>query len=449
MRTVPFCVSLLVAACGSDPESPRRDAGTDAGPGIAPEWTDPPAAPIAIGQGQTRVLPFTVTDADGDDVTATAAPPAGLEVEIKGTEIEVHADYSITGAVGFDVTLDDGRAAPVVVSVAVEVSPIRWVGGEAWLEADGPEAREHGAIVVDPEGGRALLVDGSGYAPYLEPLDDVWSYDLASGDWTLRTPTGDVPSGGGSRRVAQVPGARVAYLFGGYGVDGASNADLYRVTFDRDEPDFMRLAQENAPPPRALHAFAYDAETDRFFLFGGASTRPANDTWVMTLDGDTATWTEVETPVAPSPRYGFFYGVDEANGRLVLFSGAQGFSPIDPAPDTWALDLRADPPAWSLVVAGDAPDAPAGRRNGCAIFDPSGPRLFVFGGTADAATTEEGLFALDARPGHEGWTRLDLADAPEVRSSGFGLHDGDIDETLFGFGNTSSDVFRDWNRLGY
>ena len=74
-------------------------------------------------------------------------------------------------------------------------------------------------------------------------------------------------------------------------------------------------------------------------------------------------------------------------------------------------------------------------------------RLFVFGGTADAMTTQQGLFVLDARPGYEAWTTLALAEEPDARSSGFGFHDGT--RAYFGFGNNSVALYRDWAILGY
>ncbi len=130
----------------------------------------------------------------------------------------------------------------------------------------------------------------------------------------------------------------------------------------------------------------------------------------------------------------------------MLFSGAQGTNPLNAARDTWALDL--DPsPTWTLLMEGDA--VPPGRRNGCMVFDPSGPRLIVFGGTANAMTSEPGLWAFDARPGHAAWSQLVLDGEPPLRSSGFGFYDVASDRTLLGFGNSPIKAFRDWGKLGY
>ena len=76
-----------------------------------------------------------------------------------------------------------------------------------------------------------------------------------------------------------------------------------------------------------------------------------------------ASWTQLTIEGdAPSPRYGFFYGYDAASRRLIVFSGAQGTASVDPAHDTWALDLSVTPPAWRLLDDGSGEGSPPGRR---------------------------------------------------------------------------------------
>jgi hypothetical protein len=79
--------------------------------------------------------------------------------------------------------------------------------------------------------------------------------------------------------------------------------------------------------------------------------------------------------------------------------------------------------------------------------DPSGRRLFVYGGTSDGKTTEKGLFVLDLEPGHEAWTKLDLASPPPPRSSGFGFAT-EQGEVTCSFGNDNKPM-SDVAFLGY
>jgi len=437
---------VVPPACGDD-ETETTPPGND-----PPSWTDAPAAAVPIGQGKTLLLPITIEDDPGDELYVTLGTlPAGIEASIlqNGDEyqLSIRAGYTVSGQKNFGVVLDD-RIDANDVTVIVDVLPLRWVGHEEWEEPDGPEAREHGSVIVDEDGGQAFVFGGTGYSPYLEPFNDAWRYDIASGAWSQATVTGDVPEPGGSRRVAHVPGTNTAYLFGGYGgVDGGVYFnDLYRVTVEGDELAFELITQENEPSVRFLHGFAYDPGSDRFVAFGGAGTGLNDDTHTMTVDGNTATWTELSLDTGPSARYGFFTGVDAVRGRMIVFSGQVTQTTF--ADDTWALDMRAEPPAWQLLLEGGGAGEPPGRRNGCAVYDSTAERLFVFGGTSDGITTEPGLFVFDARPDKQAWSLLALDGEPDPRSSGFGFHDSAGDRTLLGFGNDDA-VYQDWGIIGY
>jgi hypothetical protein len=289
------------------------------------------------------------------------------------------------------------------------------------------------------------------------PLDDAWRLDVASGSWAAWTPTGDLPVAGGSRRAAQIPGTKRFYVYGGYvGFDTTAkdDGDLYRVDLGDAAHTFTRLTSVGAGPARELHTVAYDAKGEQLVVFGGISTTPSSqvalaDTWSVKISGDTATWTALKTAKAPSARYGSFSAFDEPSRRFVVWSGAQlpvdGSDPINAAQDAWALDLSAEPPAWSKLSP--AGTAPKGRRNGCSMPDPAGRRLFVYGGTSDGKASELGLYVLDLEPGHEAWTKLDLANAPPIRSSGFGFATQDGDVTC-AFGNDAK-LYDDVTFLGY
>lgn len=443
------------SSSGSSSTGSSASTSGAAGQNQPPSWDAAPKMPLELGQGKTLSIPIAPVDPEGDMVTValdTSALAAGVEAAdpTGGTAILTHADYAAMGTAHFGVNLDDGHGGKASATVDLDVRPIRWLGSTSWKDGEGPEAREHGAFIVDAEHGRAFLVYGSGYKPYLNPLKDVWRFDFASSTWTEITPTGDLPTPGGSHRVAQIPGQQVAYLYGGYGANGTANHDLFRATYTGDGVVFKKITQTSPQPQaRDLHMFVYDAKNDRFFAFGGVGSAPLNDTWMMKLQGDAATWTKLTMATSPTPRYGFFYGVDQDDGRALVWSGAQGTATINPAGDAWALDMRSEPPAWHLLLDAKAPGAPPGRRNGAAIFDPTGPRLFVYGGTADAMTTEPGFFALDARPGKEAWAEVDRTSAPPLRSSCFGFYDAVKDQRVLGFGNTASGVFRDLWTLGY
>ncbi len=432
--------ALALGACTTETETEDPIEPVDE----APTWTDAPSA-VTVGEGQTIRVALALTDPDGGEVTLTATPPPGVDAEVVFDELRIHAGYGVASA-PLTVTLTDDEGTTTTVVIGVNVLPYGWVDYQSWSTNEGPEEREHATVLFHEESASAFMFGGSGYHPqFTQMMDDFWRYDTESGAWTSITPTGDVPSGAGSRRFAGSWGSGEGLLFGGYGAGNVTFNELFRVRVEDGTLRFEALEVQGTPPPaRSLHGFVYDEQTERYFVFGGVSLFVYGDTWMLEVDGSTATWTQLEPAAAPSPRYGFFYGFDEEAGRMILYSGAQGTAMVNPATDTWALDVRADPPTWHFLA--DHTTSPPGRRNGCAVWDPSGPRLVVFGGTPDAMMSAPGLFAFDARPGREAWATLALPNEPAVRSSGFGFSDGS--RVYLGFGN-SNGVYRDWGILGY
>ncbi len=414
-----------------------------------PVWTDAPTGAVALHEGRQTPIPLTVSDPDGDTVTVTVTSTLGdlLDATVTPGVLTLRATFGTASKQTARVTLDDGRGGTQLVTIELAIDAVAWKPSPAWTPPDGPAGREHGAVLRDGPGKRLLLFGGSGYSPQFKPLADAWSFAPATGTWSTLVPTGDVPTAGASRRVAQDPEATEAWLFGGYTTPTDAINALLHVTWTATTLTFATVPQTNPPPPRSLHAFAYDGVTQRFVAFGGIGSGPLADLWTMRLSpAGTAEWQKVSTTTGPTARYGFFAGHDVAGGRLIVFSGAQGTAVLQPAQDTWSLDLRSDPPAWTRL--NDGTGAPPGRRNGCAVYDPTTDGLFVFGGTSDAATSQPGLFVLDTRPSHATWAELATGTGPEPRSSGFGIYDPVTQRGYLGFGN-SSNVHVDWVPFGY
>jgi hypothetical protein len=433
-----LCSFFLLAACSSD-----ETTGPAPIENQLPVWSDAPAEAVSVGEGRSLALPLTTSDPDGGEVLATLVAPAGFEAEVIDGSLSIHAGYGAPpGELSVDLADDEGEH--VVVKVALTSEPLAWIGHVEWQTADGPEEREHGAVIYDEASQQAFLFGGSGYHPqFTQLLDDVWRYDVVAQTWTEVTPVGDPLPAGGSRRFAGRWGAGEGYLHGGYGTGDLD--ELFHVAVEGDTLRFEEVTQmDPKPAPRSLHGFAYDPEGDTYYLFGGVSSLLFGDTWQMKIEDGTAVWTQLMLDPTPSGRYGFFTGFDEVARRFIVYAGAQGGVPLNPATDTWALETGGETPRWVLLT--DPNNTPPGRRNGCAIWDPTGPRLVVFGGTADGMTTSPGLHIFDARPGHESWVSPMLTGEPQVRSSGFGFFDGE--RVHLGFGNDNA-VYRDWGILGY
>jgi hypothetical protein len=199
------------------------------------------------------------------------------------------------------------------------------------------------------------------------------------------------------------------------------------------------------PAARSLHGVAYDEVGKRLFVFGGVTRdyKMLDDLWVGQVTGKSIQWSEKKPAIKPSKRYGFFFG--QSKGRLFLFSGAQGLSKVNPARDLWELDLRAAEPTYKKLLEGDA--VPAGRRNGCFAMDEQRERLYIYGGTPDAAVSLPGLFVYDAREGQGRFVELNRPGVPPLRSSGSAIVDPRDGSTYFGFGNDNN-IHADFTRFG-
>jgi hypothetical protein len=392
-------------------------------------------APQSAKQGETTTVPLSTSLG----ITVASAPD-GLTADSDGQTLAIHAGYQVSGPQQLHLRLDDHSGGIGETVVDVNVAPIGW----QWsvTPSPAPTAREHGVLVADDD--KAYLIGGSGYMPQGDAATDAyWTFDLVARTWTPLSPAGDVPPPAASRRVALKSGQKLAFFFAGYESNTADDNDLYRFDYSVSPPSFTKLTQTNPPPARELHAFAYDDMSDTFVAFGGVSAagRVFGDTWTMKLSGDAATWTQQKI-MGPTPRYGFFYAMSAS--KLYVWSGAQGTASINPAADTWAYDVAAN--TWTQVLDGSEDGAPPGRRNGAFIYDPEGPRLIIFGGTADAMTTVPGLSLLDLRT--LTWATLTLDKQPTLRSSSFGVYDPKRQQSVLGFGNDRA-LYRDLSALGY
>ena len=80
-----------------------------------------------------------------------------------------------------------------------------------------PSPRSNPSLVVD-DAGRAILFGGKTSDG---PSAEVWSLDIAAGEWTALTPSGDTPSARYSHDAVWNPATKQVIVFGGIGKAGA------------------------------------------------------------------------------------------------------------------------------------------------------------------------------------------------------------------------------------
>jgi len=191
---------------------------------------------------------------------------------------------------------------------------------------------------------------------------------------------------------------------------------------------------------------AYDAESARVLLFGGAGEGPTS-TWAYDPAADT--WTAMAPAASPSERNYGAMAYDPVTDRVILFGGLSGedAGPDTEAGGTWAYDYNSD--TWTDLKPATNPGP---RVYTAMAYEPTTRRIILFGGLRDVKAPQpaepgwypDGLFpywdqplgdtwAYD--PSANAWTELTPPSSPSPRA----WHDMALDPTsglivLFGGG---------------
>ena len=210
------------------------------------------------------------------------------------------------------------------------------LAGDAWTPmhpAAAPSPRSDSMVAYDPAADALLLFGGFDGAHY---LGDVWSYALANDTWTPR-PSSVQPSPRSDGRMEYVASQDRFVLFGGNDYNGPNFtfhhlADTWSYTWRNNT--WLAIPTGVAPEARDYPVFAYDSRDGVLLLTAGYGDRVIlNDLWAFNLTTDS--WSAVDTPVSPPPRYAGVGGYDPADGVFVLFSGAGTAGLLN---DVWSLE---------------------------------------------------------------------------------------------------------------
>lgn len=167
------------------------------------------------------------------------------------------------------------------------------------------------------------------------------------------------------------------------------------------------IGAETRPAARGYHGLAYDAESDRVILLGGATSpgRPnLADTWAYLVGGNA--WTEMASSPSP-PAEGQDMVYLARSDRVIL---VQGNPPqIGRLEHVWEYDFNSN--AWTLRQAANAPVWRNGFRT---VYDKQSDRIILFGGCRSLCFND--TWAYD--PGNTTWTQM----SPKVSPSGRNWH---------------------------
>ena len=256
-----------------------------------------------------------------------------------------------------------------------------------------PAARSETMSIFDPDGRRVVFFGGDDGPPINcnpapHAVGELWVYHADCGTFELKTTAGEGP-GARARGMAAYDSKRHRMLVFGGRFRAASTGpyQIFNDVWALDLNTFVwsELSTTGPPPePRSNPAGGYDEVADRLLVFGGNTStdgaffQPVGDLWELDLEN--LSWAPILNGGAPPARLQHTATIDPTGRRMFIYGGtASFFGPF--VGDLWALNLEND--TWSLLHPGPdggVPPFPDGRIGSTLAFDAASDRPILFGG---------------------------------------------------------------------
>ncbi len=250
-----------------------------------------------------------------------------------------------------------------------------------------PAGRSDGTIVHDPAGQQLFLFGGSASGA----RNDLWVYSLDRKEWRELQPAGAKPVARWGHTLVLDAARRRLVLFGGQ-ASGFFN-DLW--TYDIARGNWTQLGQPGDGPSRRYgHSGIFDSARDRVVISHGFTDAGRfDDTWAYEFG--TGRWRDLSPRTTRPLRRCLHHAVyDAMRGQMLLYGGcASGFGPC-PLGDLWAFDLARG--EWTEQVA---TPAPAPRQYYGRSYDVGRDRMILFGGSGRGSLSDTWEF----NPGLRQW----------------------------------------------
>jgi N-acetylneuraminic acid mutarotase len=252
-----------------------------------------------------------------------------------------------------------------------------------------PSTRIYVSFAFDSESNQVILFGGqiTAASPYTA-IGDTWAYDVTASKWTLMNPSSS-PSPMGAASMAYDSESDRVIIFGGA---SGGNMKAWGVSdtwaYDYNTNTWTKMS--NGPQKHLGGRIVYDAESDRIILFGGLnpiSFEYYNDTWAYDYNSDT--WIEMKPLLSPPGRNFQSITYDTKADRVLTWGGFDNeYKPVDES--VWSYDFNAN--TWQELSPGEAPH-PACRDYSVMAYDDESDRSILFGGVGIGKAT--GIWAFD------------------------------------------------------
>ena len=309
--------------------------------------------------------------------------------------------------------------------------PLSGAGGSPAVP---PSARGYHQMALDAESNRVILFSGEA-SPQSGFLGGTWAYDLARNSWQEMSPTQTPhPAAAADCLAYDTESDRVILFVGSYfyglGQDPEQAGAGETWAYDYNNDSWTQLHPATSPFGLVGARMAYDAESDRVILFGGAEVEtfnPSNATWAYDTNADT--WTEMTPEMEPQREYFHAMAYSPADDRVLLLKAYPN--------QLWSYDYNAD--AWEQL---ESPSMPPARYYSSMVYDEGLDRVFLFGGeTSTSEKPLDDLWSFDSSSAE--WKELVADNAPSRRGWHAAAYSGSAQVILIFGGGPSREAFTD------
>jgi hypothetical protein len=404
--------ALLVGGCSGSSKD------TAAGTGISPTDSTPPLDTDTITDTDSE------TPVDCDSRPLELAPPRG---EVGGVW---------DAAKGRMVFFAGDQGLPNNCITQTDIIGDTWAfhpdcdNFEQLSVGSGPVSRARHGVAYDADGNRMIVHGGrfrEGTSGTYEVLDDIWAFDLSTDTWT------ELPSSGGPAarhsHATWVSGGKL-YVYAGNGSnDGAFYQALPDMwSYDLASGTWTELESSSPAGTRIFPGYAAAADGSQLYVYGGTMDffgPTVGDLWAYDVEKES--WTELNAggSGAPIERFGPNITVDDAGGRVFLWSG-HDTTDLGNTNQVWSFDLAEG--SWSELSVGDVvdagsngfcdfpynftePDLSAPERRYLGMAVSTGTELMMFGGKTDCGIIND-VWTWSYADG--GWTERSSATSGEI-----------------------------------
>ena len=243
-----------------------------------------------------------------------------------------------SGRLGFDAVYDPVGHQLVIYSGqgagffndtwTLNLATLQWTDVSPAADSARPKRRYGSAAVFDPQ--TRSLVSFAGFTSEAGRFQDTQSFGLANNAWADWTPGSSKPQVRCLHTAAFDSANRRMIVYAGQR-SGALD-DIW--SFDLASRQWTNMTPAQRPPGR-FWSTSFVNKDGRFVIFGGSGAGNFNDTWEFNLT--TQTWTQLQIENPPSQRNGMMGVYIEAEDRFIVIGGTGNSGNLN---DVWELSRK-------------------------------------------------------------------------------------------------------------